>query len=238
MMDADFIAKLEEIVEDAFTSQTTYGVEYDRKTWKPILPPAYQTIGVRTLKAFCDWLGHEKPDPKKWVIHVKDPETVRLISHPQDPTRHREKLGEAKAVVPENRFGQSMSQDRFLIWLQTAFEETEALQELMKIGGNVKSENLHISRDDGVTQEATVRAGVASVETKEIPRRWELSAWRSFIEVEQQTGWYLLRLSQGQHGIELALHPVIDAGWSLKAMQNVKVFLDRELKDKGDTVLA
>lgn len=54
--------------------------------------------------------------------------------------------------------------------IETAFEETEALQELMKIAGNVKSENLHISRDDGVTQEATVRAGVASVETKEIPR--------------------------------------------------------------------
>ena len=120
---------------------------------------------------------------------------------------------------------------------QTNFVETDALKELLKIAGNLQSQNVTVSRDDGVTQEASARAGVASLERVNVPPKWELSAWRTFIEVEQPSSYYLLRLSSGHTGIELALYPVVDAAWSVKAMERIKKLISIKL-GKGYTVIA
>lgn len=234
MMDRNAIDKIEELVTLRLTDATVYGIPYDRKTWKPIEEPAHETLQVRTLQAFADYVLHELPDAATWVVHVANPARVRLVSGTDNPTRKRGVLIAADAILPDaTKFNARMSQEEFSIWLQTTFVQTAALEELLKISGNVKAEAIATSRDDGVTQQATVHKGVASVERADVPPKWELSAWRTFSEVTQPSGWYLFRIGQD---LGMSLHPVIDASWSLKAMKEIKAFLDERLP--GYTVLA
>lgn len=43
MIDGTAIEKIEALVKQSLTSQEAYGIEYDRKTWKPVEPPSHET---------------------------------------------------------------------------------------------------------------------------------------------------------------------------------------------------
>lgn len=237
MIDGTAIEKIEALVKQSLTSQEAYGIEYDRKTWKPVEPPSHETLLVKTLQAFSDYVLHEKPDPSVWVVHVVDPTKVRLVSDTENETKQRNVLLTANAIVPsQDKFGSWLSQDEFSIWLQTTFVPNDEFEKLLKLAGNVKAQAISVSADDGVSQEATIQRGVATVEREGVRAKRELRAWRSFNEVEQVGGWYLFRLRAAKDSVEMSLHPVIDASWSLKAMKEIKTFLDEKLQ--GYTILA
>lgn len=240
MMDRSAIEKIAELAQCELEESIVHGIPYDRKTWKPIEEPMHETLLVKTLQAFADYVLHEVPPPETWVVHVVDPTKVRLVSDTEGPTRKRSVLLTASAIIPaQDKFGSYMSQDEFSIWLQTTFVPTAELEQLLKLAGNVKAQAIAVSTDDGVSQEATVQRGIATVEREGIRPKWELSAWRSFNEVPQSNGWYLFRLAQVRgDAIAMSLHPVIDASWSLKVMKEIRLFLEERLKEKGYTVLA
>jgi hypothetical protein len=237
-IDRTAIEKIEELVTHSLEEATVHGIPYDRKTWKPIDEPSHETLMVKTLQAFADYVLHAAPPSFTWVVHIVDPTKVRLVSNTENPTKQRNVLLTADAIIPpQGKFGAWMPQDEFSIWLQTTFVQTVALEELLKLAGNVKAQAISVSTDDGVSQEATVQRGIATVEREGVKPKWELSAWRSFNEVPQSSGWYLFRLAQApSNAIHMSLHPVIDASWALKAMKEIRTFLGERLK--GYTVLA
>ena len=87
------------------------------------------------------------------------------------------------AVVNEFQFDSYYDQERFLIELQANFMETEDLQALMQVAGNIKSGTTANYSDDGISQKTTIKAGVELSDVI-VPNPAALRPYRTFAEIE------------------------------------------------------
>ena len=98
--------------------------------------------------------------------------------------RDREYLVTAKAMVPDFVFNHFMDQEKFCINLQSKFiddpETDRAL--LLKFAGTVEAGTVAEYGDDGVTQKATVKTGIASKGDAIVPNPVRLRPYRTFLE--------------------------------------------------------
>ena len=126
--------------------------------------PKALAIELNTLTGLVDYIKSSIDEmPGKMIVDVKDPETVRLYSQ-LDPNRDRETLVIVRARVPEFYFNRFINQEEFCINMQSKFIDDTATDRalLLKFAGTVESGTLAEYGDDGVTQKATVKTGIAS----------------------------------------------------------------------------
>src|SRR3712207_9387745 len=69
--------------------------------------------------------------------------------------------------------------------LQSSFVENQDRSLLLKVTGCVKDEAVKQIGDDGVSQAATIKTGVASVNDVKIPNPVVLAPFRTFPEIKQ-----------------------------------------------------
>lgn len=84
--------------------------------------------------------------------------------------------------------------------------------------------------DDGVTQKATIRQGIASKTDAVVPNPVTLRPYRTFIEVTQPVSSFIFRVKD-LHGISCALFEADGGAWKNAAMENIKNYLEYELAD-------
>ena len=176
------------------------GDEYSDKQLYRIDPyfPKAKAIGMSTLTSLVEYIkANIDSMDKNMIIHVKDPETVELYSC-LDDNRDREYLVTAKAMVPDFVFNHFMDQEKFCINLQSKFiddpETDRAL--LLKFAGTVEAGTVAEYGDDGVTQKATVKTGIASKGDAIVPNPVRLRPYRTFLEVEQPVSEFVFRMKQ------------------------------------------
>ncbi len=87
--------------------------------------------------------------------------------------------------------------------------------------------------DDGVTQKATIKQGIASKTEAIVPNPVKLRPYRTFIEVEQPVSEFIFRMKDNQ-GIHCALFEADGGAWKNAAMKNVKDYLESALADYKD----
>ena len=170
------------------------------------------------------------------LIHVKSPVEVEMYS-PLDAERRRETMVTVKASVPEFDFNRFMVQERFIINVQTKFLDTEGAGNgsndkalLLKFAGAVENGTIAEYGDNGVTQKATVRTGIASKTDAVVPNPVRLIPYRTFIEVEQPASNFIFRM-RGRDEIECAVFEADGGAWKNEAMRNIKEYLEEQLKD-------
>ena len=194
--------------------------------------PKVQAIEMTTLTSLVEYIkaGIDTMDDKM-IVHVSSPEKVLLYSM-LDLERVREYIVEVNAQVPEFRYGRYMDHESFLIALQSKFIPNDDRELLLKFTGTVENGTVSQYGDDGVTQKATIKTGIASKGEAVVPNPVRLRPFRTFVEVEQPESAFVFRMRQdSDDGVECAVFEADGGAWKNAAMENIKKYLQLELSD-------
>lgn len=174
---------------------------------------------VDYAKAFADEMSDQM------LVQVVSPTEVKLISC-LDADRKRECLVNVSAMIPEFAYGRYMDHESFIIALQSKFIDNDDRALLLRFAGTVKDESVAQYGDDGVTQTATVKTGITSVEKAIVPNPVILRPYRTFVEVEQPDSAFVFRMRQSEgRGVECAIFEADGGAWKNEAMRNIKSYL-------------
>ena len=216
-----------------------HGDTYSDKSLERIgkYTPRAAAIEMTTLSSLVDYIK-SKVDTmaEKMIIQVVSPTEVELFSA-LDDDRKREKLVKVVAVLPEFCFNSFTEKERFVIGLQAKFVDDPATDKalVLKFAGTVENRTIAEYGDDGVTQKASVKTGIASKGEAIVPNPVKLRPYRTFVEVTQPVSEFIFRLRDAKYeGIECAIFEADGGAWKNAAMKEIKKYLEFELADYAE----
>jgi hypothetical protein len=244
MMDGQAMKTLVDTAKEAVTPLNIepidiHGHQYtSQKLVRIEVPSEPQTtaIEVSTLAAFVDYVNREGLDDDfklkdERFVMVAGPQTVVLKSHIFGENKQREDLIIAKAGLTPFQFGAFIPHEEFIIALATKFVQTPGMVALLGLIASVSDENISTSKDDGISQEAIVRAGLALERRIDMPTRPTLRPFRSFTDVEPVESTFLLRARKSPQGPTFALLECDGGDWKPKTTAKLVEFLRTKLSD-------
>lgn len=187
-----------------------------------------ESFTVNTLTGLLDYIKSEFDTSRKMMIHVESPTKITLFDA-LNSTNDRRKYLEAKALLPQINFNQWIDRERFQIALQANYCGNPDKEELLAVVSHMTIAEGASVKDNGITQEVTIKQGVelSSVDLKE---RYTLLPFRTFVEVEQPASDFIFRVKDdGQKGIYCSLHEADGGVWELNAMHSIKKHLEENL---------
>lgn len=195
--------------------------------------PHAKAIYMSTLSSLIDYIKSGVDTFKeKMIIHVESPTCVSMYSA-LDAERNRENIVEVKANVPEFKFNSFIEHEAFCIGVQSKFVNNPATDKalLLKFAGTVEAGSVAEYGDDGISQKATVKMGIASKGEALIPSPATLQPYRTFVGVDQPVSSYIFRMKNDKYeGIQCALYEADGGAWKIFAMESIRAFLVRELE--------
>ncbi|MBV4417173.1 hypothetical protein [Clostridium tyrobutyricum] len=214
--------KVLEIDGKKFTTKQIYNVQ----------DPVPGKLQVTTLTALVDYIKNGAVDVNKYgderLVHVVSPNRVIVHSMLRED-KTRESYIEANALLPDNiYFNEFLDTERFNIMLQSSFIENKDRALLLKVIGNIKDSAVKQVGDDGVSQSATIKTGVANVNDVVIPNPVVLAPFRTFPEIEQPESKFIFRM---QSGPKAAIYEADGGAWRNEAMASIKKYLQEQLQE-------
>ena len=134
------------------------------------------------------------------------------------------------------RYCQSLITDN-LSTKQSKFEDTENRALLLKFAGTVEAGTVAEYGDDGVSQKAAIKTGIASKGEAIIPSPIKLKPYRTFLEVSQPESDFVFRMKESM-GVFCALFEADGGAWKMDAMEYIKWYLEDRLPEEQLTVIA
>lgn len=213
----------------------------DRPLDRVSYAPTAATLRLDTLTSLVDYIKGCKKDmyeeyDQQWIIHINDPAHVYLMSM-LDTDRKRETLIEASAERYMNAIGNYIDQESFLIGIKSNFVQTDNTALLLKFAGTVEDKSVAQYTDDGITQKATIKRGIAGHEEAVVPSPIALAPYRTFLEVEQPESDFVFRMKSDERGIKCALFEADGGAWKHEAINNIKTYLSEALKDEKNIII-
>ena len=202
---------------------------YSRVGLSRVTEPIANALTVSTLTGLVDYIkGNVDKLKGELLIQVKSQDEVRLYS-PLNEDKERELYIKAEAILPNNvRYDQFIDTERFNIMLQSSFVDAGDKKALLQYTGLVQDENVKSIGDDGVSQQVTVKTGVASVGQAIVPNPVSLAPYRTFPEVEQPISKFIFRMKEGPSA---AIYEADGGAWRNEAIKNIKEYLEEQLKE-------
>lgn len=206
---------------------------YSNKPVHPVMEPSPKVLALGTLTGLRDYLSVNVDElaPDALILHIHDYKSVSLISRLKEPWRDRDALIHAECDTFKFPFGQFMDVENFIIRMQSQFVQDENTAAILKIVGNVTDSIVKQFNDDGVTQQATVKAGVSRVENIAIPNPVTLAPFRTFLEIEQPDSKFVFRMRSGNEAPACALFEADGGVWKNTATLRIKEWLTEQTKD-------
>lgn len=208
-------------------------VKYERDDSVPDQEAAVPMLSLESLGSLVAYLTANRDELKleTLMICICGPDDVDLVSNLRGAYNERHTYAEVKAMTAAFSYGTFLDHETFLISLQSAFTQTKERDDLLALLGNIKTENVSTSVDDGVSQQVTVRRGAALVDNTLVPKRVRLAPWRTFSEIDQPESEFVLRLREGGPGGKpsLALFTADNGRWRLEAQQRIATWLEDKL---------
>lgn len=146
----------------------------------------------------------------------------------------RWELAKVRARVPAIALNKFIDQESFIIQMQSMFQNTEDKAIVMQVAGNVEDKTVMNYGDDGITQKATVKTGLASVEDVFVPNPVKLQPFRTFHEVEQPEIDFVFHMKNGPSGVSCALFEADGGAWKFRAVHSIADYLKKELEGVGN----
>ena len=213
--------------------QEIHGVTYSDKELSPVIHnPKARAVQMNTLTSLVDYIKAQVDEmDEKMIVHVQSPTKVSLYSA-LDGERIRENMVEVVARVPGFEYGRFIDHERFCIGLQAKFlEDPESDRSLvLKFAGTVEDGTVSQYSDDGISQKATIKTGIASRGDAIVPNPVKLRPYRTFHEVQQPISEFIFRM-KSDDGVWCALFEADGGAWENVAMKNIKEYLEVELAD-------
>lgn len=204
----------------------------DKPLTRIVHNPKAREIEMTTLTSLAEYMkaGIDRM-ADKMIVHVLSPTKVALYSQ-LDDDREREYMVRVDAQLPEFSYDQYYDHEKFCIALQSKFIDDENRALLLKFAGTVEAGTVAGYGDDGVSQKATIKTGIASKGDAIVPSPIKLRPYRTFHEVQQPASDFIFRMKQdGNGGVSCALFEADGGAWRNAAMENVKKHLEFELAD-------
>lgn len=227
---------IKEALEYIVGLKTPVITEIDGNTYsdKPLNRISYvpyaKTIGMKTLTSLVEYIkANIDSMSEKMIVHVISPTEVHLYSS-LDADRKREYLVEVNAELPDFRFGSFIDHENFVIALQSKFVPNEDRNLVLKFAGTVEDGTVAEYGDDGVTQKATIKTGVASKADAVVPNPVNLIPYRTFLEVQQPASDFIFRM-KSSCGVQCAIFEADGGAWKNEAMSRIKNYLALELSE-------
>ena len=186
---------------------------------------------MTTLRSLVDYIksGADEME-EKMIIHVVSPTQVQLYSG-LDSDRLREYMVAVNAELPKFPFNSFINHENFIINMQSKFIANKDRELLLKFAGTVESGTIADYGDDGVSQKATVRTGVASKADAVVPSPVSLKPYRTFTEVDQPESNFVFRMKEDKYeGVQCALFEADGGAWKLHAMESIQEYLEEQLE--------
>ena len=189
--------------------------------------PKADAIEMHTLTSLVDYIKSEVDEmPPRMIVEVKSPTEVELYSQ-LDPNRDRESLVVASARVPGFEFDRFVEHEKFCINLQSKFIPSDDRELILKFAGTVEAGSVSEYGDDGVTQKATIKTGLASKGDAIVPNPVCLRPDRTIFGGESA---FVFRMKQDSYGsVMCAIFEADGGAWKMDATQAIKEYLQREL---------
>lgn len=209
------------------------GVMYsDKSLFEVVHNPKARPIQMHTLTSLVDYIkANVDRMYEKMIVHVKSPTEVSLYSM-LDDERVRENMVDVVAKTPEFPYERYMDHEHFVVALQAKFlddpESNRAL--VLQFSGTVEDGTVSQYSDDGVSQKATIKTGIASKGDAIVPNPVKLRPYRTFHEVEQPMSEFIFRMKSND-GVKCALFEADGGAWENVAMKSIKEYLKFELSD-------
>ncbi|NQN13819.1 hypothetical protein HPA25_07815 [Streptococcus suis] len=213
-----------------YDANKTRMVELDPKRYP-------RTLELSTLTSLVEYLKSDLNgmQDQRLIVAVEKNDEVCVWSE-NDEFEHRTLLVDVKARVPELTFGRFISSEQFNIMLQSNFIDDADRRALLDFASALKIENGAEIEDNGVSQVATVKTGVASLAKGKVPNPVDLRPYRTFNEVEQPASKFVFRIDKNA---QMALFEADGKRWVQEAVGNIAAYLKAELADlEHITVLA
>lgn len=205
--------------------------ELNPRKYAPILE-------LQTLKSLVDYLKSDNDiiSERKLVVVVDSFQKVSVYDQVDFENGQRPQLVSVKATVPVIPFSNWRDQEEFNIMLQSMFIDAEDRNLVLEFASHLKIEKGAEVQDNGVSQVATVRDGVASLAQAKTPNPVTLRPYRTFNEVEQPASQFIFRINKMAN---LSLFEADGGKWQLEAIGNIARYLAKELADNNKiTILA
>lgn len=200
--------------------------------------PRVDPIRVSTLSGFVDYLTANFDQIPDCMIHVVSPVEVQLVGQLKDDRYHsRQVYAIAELPTKQPTFGRYQPTEQFVINLMTQFADVGDRAEVLKVVGNLRHDSTTRTQDDGVTQTATLKTGIALVQEAPVSPIQTLAPYRTFREVNQPSSAFLLRIKQEKDGVHAALFEADGEQWKLDAIAAIKEWLSERI-DADDPIIA
>lgn len=209
-------------------------VYYDKQL-VPVKPPVQDEINVNTLTAIADYF-RQNPDQVKLehaIVHVSKYDTVTVFSPVMSQWMQRGNYLCAKTNPIQFQYDRPLQLEEFIVALQTCFVQTQTIKDLLSVVGTMTDTTEIKVIDDGVSQQVTAKTGIASVGNVQLVNPIELVPYRTFLEVAQPAGKFILRLKRGSNGggITATLSDADGGNWRNEAQARIKAWLQKNLPE-------
>ena len=120
--------------------------------------------------------------------------------------------------------------------LQSVFQDGDDRDLLLRFAGTVENGTVTQYGDDGVSQKATIKTGIASKGDALVPNPVKLRPFRTFLDVEQPESQFIFRMRDNERygGVDCALYEADGGAWKIQAMKKIKDYLEYELSNLAD----
>lgn len=213
-----------------------YGKTYVDKDMKELAPACYQNaIKTNSLTSIIDYVTSYRDienSAEELIIHIHDADEVTLYST-VDVDKQRHHYLEVTPILPSFEFGHYYSTEKFIIFLKTAFIQTEETTALIDLLSNLNlGDNLNL-KDDGITQTVTIKSGVHELDRVKVPNPIKLTPYRTFLEVGQPASEFIFRLDTDGRP---ALHEADGGMWRIAAKNNIKTYLESNIEEIDESL--
>lgn len=225
MINKEFIEKIEdmtgpkviETVQGTFSDEHLYRVENKLA----------DTIVLSSLSGLAEMIKQEMSEYNlPLFVRATSAERVHVFGAIRDDMqRERPFTAEAKFIGFD--FNEYISIENMIICLKSRFAPTEDRDYLVQLLGNITDQQSVQTKDDGITQSATVKSGIQLIGEQRIKPIVSLKPYRTFLEVEQPESDFLIRLKDGR----AALFEADGGAWEREAVKNVADKLRELLED-------
>jgi len=199
-----------------------------------------ESVQLSTLTSLVEYIKNRmaddfKGDIPKMIVHVTSETEVRLLTQFNGDMKRLEVVN-VKAKTPEIILNRFMEQESFIIQMQSMFLDTPDKAIVMQVVGNVEDRTVANYGDDGISQKATIKTGLANVEDVIVPNPVLLKPFRTFHEVGQQEIEFVFRMRNGDKGVSCALFEADGGMWKFRAVHEIAEYLKNALADVGEYI--
>lgn len=194
-----------------------------------------EAVQLSTLTSLVDYIKNRMADDfpdgiPKMIVHVASETEVNLLTQFNSDMKRLEVVS-VKARVPAITLNRFIDQESFIIQMQSMFLDTPDKAIVMQVAGNVEDKTIANYGDDGVSQKATIKTGLANMEDVIVPNPVRLQPFRTFHEVGQQEIEFVFRMKNSSGGVSCALFEADGGAWKFRAVHEIAEYLKDELED-------